>query len=455
MRILKEKKLFPDLNLCSVAIVGLGYVGLPLAVEIAKKRREIKSNFKKIIGYDINLNRINELKSYIDKSGEIKSQDLKCNDLINYTNDKTDLSNADVFIVTVPTPVNESNLPDLSALKNATKEIGEAIKKRYEKKASTIPLIIYESTVYPGATEEICIPILEKHSGLSFNNYELNSFHIGYSPERINPGDKSKNLINIIKVTSGSSELCANWVNNFYKLFISAGTHLAPSIKVAEAAKIIENTQRDLNIALINELAIICHRLNIDTLDVIDAASTKWNFLKFRPGLVGGHCIGVDPYYLAYKSKKEGYYPEVVLAGRRINERMAEWIVEQVVLQLSKRGQIVGGSKVLILGLTFKENCKDIRNTKVIKMIDSMKTYGIEPIVHDPIADPIEAKNKFNVNLKASLDSLGSYTVVLVAQKHDFYLNFNVNDWANLIVRDGFFFDIKGIVPRSLNPVRI
>ena len=276
-----DKEIFPDLNHCSVGIIGLGYVGLPLALEIAKKRSRLIShsnNSKNIIGYDLNPDRIQELNDGFDKSGEIAQEDLQNNSFLKFTNRKSDLNSVDVFIVTVPTPVNESNLPDLSSLKNATKEIGKSLKIRFENNPKSIPLVIYESTVYPGATEEICVPILEEYSGLSYNNEKLNSFHIGYSPERINPGDKSKSVKDIVKVTSGSSEESAEWVNNFYKLFITAGTHLAPSIKVAEAAKIIENTQRDLNIALINELAIICHRANIDTLDVIDAASTKWNF---------------------------------------------------------------------------------------------------------------------------------------------------------------------------------
>ena len=453
-----DKEIFPDLNHCSVGIIGLGYVGLPLALEIAKKRSRLIShsnNSKNIIGYDLNPDRIQELNDGFDKSGEIAQEDLQNNSFLKFTNRKSDLNSVDVFIVTVPTPVNESNLPDLSSLKNATKEIGKSLKIIFENNPKSIPLVIYESTVYPGATEEICVPILEEYSGLSYNNEKLNSFHIGYSPERINPGDKSKSVKDIVKVTSGSSEESAEWVNNFYKLFITAGTHLAPSIKVAEAAKIIENTQRDLNIALINELAIICHRANIDTLDVIDAASTKWNFLKFRPGLVGGHCIGVDPYYLAFKAKKDGYYPDIVLAGRRINERMGEWIVEQLVLQLSKRNLIVGGAKVLILGFTFKENCKDIRNTKVIKIINSMKSYGIIPHVHDPIADPLEVQNQYGIDLVSSLSTKEQYKAVLVAQKHDFYLNLGDSDWKNLLDKKGFIFDIKGIVPRELMPVRI
>ena len=306
-------------------------------------------------------------------------------------NNQSELANAEVFIITVPTPIDDTHIPDLSYLKEASKTVGIALKSRSKRELSNknkIPIIIFESTVFPGATEDICIPIIESESNLTLNSEEIEKgFVCGYSPERINPGDKDRTLVNIKKVTSGSNSECAEWINNFYGSFIKAGTFKAKSIKVAEAAKVIENTQRDLNIALVNELSIIFRKMSIDTLDVLEAASTKWNFHKFIPGLVGGHCIGVDPYYLTYKSNQLGYDPQVVLAGRRINNSMAFWIVEQLILEMARRSIIIGGSDVLILGFAFKENCRDIRNTKVIDMVSHLENYNINVDVVDPLID--------------------------------------------------------------------
>jgi len=383
-----------------IAVIGLGYVGIPLAVEFGKKFETI--------GYDINHQRIDELKNYHDRSLEMTSLELKSSKNLKYTINPNDLKSCNIFIITVPTPINNKNLPDLKPLKQSSRVVGKLLKKD--------DIVIYESTVYPGVTEDECVPILEKHSGLVFNK----DFYCGYSPERINPGDKVNTLNKITKITSGSTREIANEIDSLYKCIISAGTYLTPSIKVAEAAKVIENTQRDLNIALVNELSVIFEKLDIDTLEVLEAAGSKWNFLPFRPGLVGGHCIGVDPYYLTHKAEQVGYNPEVILAGRRINDNMAEYLVHQVVKHMSSNGIDISNSVVGVMGITFKENCPDIRNTKIIDVINVLKMWGIKVKVTDPWADKKEVKDLYDIVLE-KIDSNNKVDSLIVAVGHKEY----------------------------------
>ena len=381
----------------TIAVVGLGYVGLPLAVEFGKKFDTI--------GFDINTHRIEELNSGVDHTLEVSSEELKSSALLRFSADIETLRKATVFIVTVPTPIDEHRQPDLTPLIKASETIGKVIKKG--------DVVVYESTVYPGATEEDCIPVVERVSGLIFNT----DFFAGYSPERINPGDKEHRVTTIKKVTSGSTPEIAEFVDQLYRSIIVAGTHKASSIKVAEAAKVIENTQRDLNIALINELAVIFNKLNIDTEEVLLAAGTKWNFLPFRPGLVGGHCIGVDPYYLTHKAQSIGYHPEVILAGRRINDSMGRYVVSQLVKAMIARRVHVNGAKVLVLGLTFKENCPDVRNTKVVDIVSELKEYGMDADIYDPWVDPKEAQDEYGIN-PVQTPKAGEYDAVIIAVAH-------------------------------------
>ncbi len=457
--VLKMNINLPDLFNCKVAIIGIGYVGLPLAVEITKVKKCLntgKEVKRQIIGFDINQDRINDLNKDNDKTLEILNEDKKYFKEITFTSKVEDLANADIFIVTVPTPIDKAKKPNLQPLINANKTIGYVIKEK-DLKAKTSkqnppkPLIIFESTVYPGTTEEICVPIIEETSHLKHNE----DFFTGYSPERINPGDKKNRLATIKKVTSGSNFDTAKWVNSFYSSFIKAGTHICNSIKVAEAAKIIENTQRDINIALVNELSIIFKKMGIDTLDVLEAAGTKWNFHPFRPGLVGGHCIGVDPYYLTYKSEELGYYPQVVLAGRRINDGMSKWIMEQIVLSMAKLNLTIGGARILILGLTFKENCPDLRNTKVFDLISLANDYGMKCTVIDPWVNPKNIKDiNFEFHLEKPLKK--DYSCVILAVGHDLFKTYTKDEWESLISKkNGIIFDLKGIVPRELKPIRI
>lgn len=444
---------FPPVNNCTIGIIGLGYVGLPLAIEFATPQKCDQANAllsRRIIGFDINNSRLSELATGFDRTNEINREQITQAVNLTLTNDFQDLAHADVFIVTVPTPIDNAKRPNLNPLKQASKTVGRALKERQELGRDYIPIVIYESTVYPGATEEICVPILEEASGLVYNK----QFACGYSPERINPGDKQHTLTNIKKVTSGSTEESSIWIDCLYGSIIKAGTHRASSIAVAEAAKVIENTQRDLNIALINELAIIFNKLNIDTLDVLDAAGSKWNFLPFRPGLVGGHCIGVDPYYLTHKAEQVGYHPEVVLAGRRINDRMGEWIAEQVVKEMARERIPIGGSKVLILGITFKENCPDLRNTKVIDIINALIKYSIQSIVVDPLASKEEALREYGVKLNDSDFETIDCDAVIVAVAHDQFKSLSFEQWKQLS-NEKIIFDAKGIVPRELKPSRL
>lgn len=405
-----------------VAVVGLGYVGLPLAVEFGKKRRTI--------GYDLSASKVESYKRCVDPTGEVPFDDLKAASQLFVTTDPAELAQADYIVVAVPTPVDLAHQPDFASLVGASKAVGKYMKRG--------AIVIYESTVYPGATEEICIPVLEKHSGMKWKN----DFHVGFSPERINPGDKQHRLTTILKVVAGDDEDTLEKIAVLYESIISAGVHRASSIKVAEAAKVIENTQRDLNIALMNELAIIFDKLGIDTLEVLQAAGTKWNFLPFRPGLVGGHCIGVDPYYLTHKAEMVGYIPQVILAGRRINDSMAKFVAEQTIKQIIKADINVRGARVNVLGLSFKENCPDLRNSKVADLINELKSYGIEIHVHDPVANPEEARHEYGVELE-SWEDLPCADAVIVAVSHREFTDRPLTDFQSKVTDKGCFIDVK------------
>lgn len=421
------------LDQIKIAIIGLGYVGLPLAVEFSKKYS--------VIGFDINQRRIQELKIGTDHTKEVNNEDLN-NSLQNgliFTTDLLELNTCNTFIVTVPTPIDSFKFPDLSYLKNASEIIGSVIKSG--------DLIIYESTVYPGCTEEECVPILEQISGMKFNQ----DFFVGYSPERINPGDKIRTLPQIKKVTSGSTPEIANRVDDLYRSIILAGTHKAPSIKVAEASKAIENAQRDVNISFVNELALIFDRLGIDTNDVIEAAGTKWNFLKYKPGLVGGHCIGVDPYYLTYKAQSVGYHPQVILSGRRVNDNMGSFIANKAVKMMIQKDIQVKSSNALILGMTFKENCPDIRNTRVIDIYTELRTYGLHVDVFDPWANIDEVIKEYQIKC---LNSLGGskYSLIILAVAHNEFLQM---DLKSILEDKGIIFDSKSCLNRDLVDARL
>ena len=441
----------------------MGYVGLPLAIEFSKKIKCSHSNKifeRNILGFDINEKRLSELKSGHDSTNEVERVLLKKTHNLSFTSDVSQLFSADVFIITVPTPIDKVKNPDLSFLEKATATVGKALKGRTKINSKrnnfSAPIIIYESTVYPGATEEICIPILEKESNLKLNSKDPHKgFFCGYSPERINPGDKEHKISSITKVISGSDEESTLWINSLYSSIINAGTYIAPSIKVAEAAKVIENTQRDLNIALINELAIIFKKLGIDTLDVLEAASTKWNFMKFKPGLVGGHCIGVDPYYLIHKASEVGYHSQVILSGRKINDEMSDWVAEQLILELVKKNFKISESKIIVLGLTFKEDCPDLRNTRVVHLIRKLSSYGTELDIVDPIADKKMAQKMYGLNIKNEINTKSKYSAVLLTVSHRQFIDFKKEDWENLIDHNGIFMDLKGIIPRELLPFRL
>ncbi|WP_198265749.1 Vi polysaccharide biosynthesis UDP-N-acetylglucosamine C-6 dehydrogenase TviB [sulfur-oxidizing endosymbiont of Gigantopelta aegis] len=410
-----------------LAIIGLGYVGLPLAVEFAKKYP--------VIGFDINTSRITELKSGKDTTLELTSDELTQTGQLQYTSNVDDLKSCNVYIVTVPTPVDKHKNPDLSPLIKASEMIGELI--------SLGDIVIYESTVYPGATEEMCIPAIEQSSGLTFNQ----DFYAGYSPERINPGDKKHRVINILKVTSGSTPEVADYVDDLYQSIIIAGTHKASSIKVAEASKVIENTQRDVNIALMNELSHIFSRLDIDTEDVLKAAGTKWNFLPFRPGLVGGHCIGIDPYYLVHKAQEVGYNPEIIRASRRINDSMGNHIVNDMIRLMLKKRIHISESKILIMGLTFKENCPDLRNTRVIDMIAELHTYGAIVDVYDPWADSQEADKEYQLKLINELKN-EQYDAILLAVAHEEFATMGAEKIHQLGKASHVLYDIKHLLKK-------
>ncbi len=411
-----------------LAVLGLGYVGLPLAVGFGRQLPTL--------GFDVKRERIDELKQHRDHTLEVTPDELGGATHLKFSNDPKDLGSCNIFIVTVPTPIDRAKRPDLAPLEAASHTVGKAMARG--------GIAIFESTVYPGATEEVCVPIIERESGLKFNE----DFYAGYSPERINPGDKQHRLDTIRKVTSGSTPEAAEFVDALYRRVVSAGTHKASSIKVAEAAKVIENTQRDLNIALINELALIFHRMGIDTMDVLEAAGTKWNFLPFRPGLVGGHCIGVDPYYLTHKAQEIGYHPEVILSGRRINDGMGRHVAERVIRLMLERRIHVAGAKVLVLGLTFKENCPDLRNTRVTDIVDEFRACHADIDVYDPWVDRAEAKQAYNIDLASDLHS-GAYDAIVLAVAHHQFTEMGVSALRALGKPGCVLFDVKNVLPRG------
>ena len=406
-----------------VAVVGLGYVGLPLAVEFGKKFETI--------GFDLSDSKIASYKNYCDPTGEVSAEDLKAATRLSVSTDASTISKADFIIIAVPTPVDEAHIPDFSPLIGSSTTVG-----KHMKKGATV---VYESTVYPGATEEVCIPLLEKHSGMKWKQ----DFHVGYSPERVNPGDKERTITKIVKVVSGDDGPTSEAVAELYASVITAGVHRASSIKVAEAAKVIENTQRDLNIALMNELSLIFHRLGIDTLEVLKAAGTKWNFLPFRPGLVGGHCIGVDPYYLTHKADMLGYHPQVILAGRRINDGMAAYVAQQTIKGMINNGGTVKGAKVIVLGLTFKEDCSDLRNSKVADLVKELKEFGCDVAVHDPIAESVEAEHEYGISLTPWEQLPRNADAIVAAVSHQEYRAMPLAELTAGLRKGGVFTDVK------------
>lgn len=418
------------LNNAKIAIIGLGYVGLPLAVEFGKKY--------KVVGFDINESRIIELQNGIDRTKESSTTEILSSTMLSFSSKIDSIEDCNIFIVTVPTPIDQFKAPDLKPLVKASEMIGKVLKKG--------DIVIYESTVYPGCTEEVCVPVLEKTSGLIFNV----DFYCGYSPERINPGDKVNTLTKIKKVTSGSTEEIAEFVDDLYKSIIVAGTHKAPSLKVAEASKAIENAQRDVNISFVNELALIFDKLGIDTTDVIEAAGTKWNFLKYKPGLVGGHCIGVDPYYLAHKAESVGYHPQVILSGRRVNDNMGMFVANKVVKLMIQKGAVVKNAKALVLGITFKENCPDIRNSKVIDIYRELVQFGLDVDVYDPHADKEEVYHEYGVRL---CDTPVKYASIVLAVSHDEFITMDYQ--ALKQNSDSVIFDIKACLDRNIVDSRL
>jgi len=417
-----------------IGVIGLGYVGLPLAVEFGKKYQTI--------GFDISSQRIQELENGHDRTLEVADEDLKDVPMLRYTSKAEEMAACNHYIVTVPTPIDKNKRPDLTPLIKASETVGKVLSKG--------DIVIYESTVYPGATEDDCVPVLERFSGLVFNR----DFFCGYSPERINPGDKVHTVTKILKVTSGSTEEVGRKVDELYRSVITAGTFLASSIRVAEAAKVIENSQRDINIAFVNELAVIFKRMGIDTLEVLEAAGTKWNFLPFRPGLVGGHCIGVDPYYLTHKAQETGYNPEIILAGRRLNDNMGAFVAGRIVKLMIKKGQRIAGSKALLLGITFKENCPDIRNSRVIDIISELNEFGVQVETYDPWADPAEVKHEYGIKLikREDIDKNGPYDAIILAVSHD---KFKELDIAALKQKQSIVYDVKGILPAEVVDERL
>ncbi|ENV55932.1 hypothetical protein F951_03116 [Acinetobacter soli CIP 110264] len=423
-----------DLQNLRIAIIGLGYVGLPLAVEFGKHVA--------VVGFDIHQKRISELQQGQDHTLEVSADELQQAKHLHYSCDVSDLQDCNFFIVTVPTPIDQFKQPDLTPLIKASQTIGRALKKG--------DVVVYESTVFPGATEDVCVPILEQVSGLSFNQ----DFFAGYSPERINPGDKAHRVTNILKITAGSTPEIADYVDAVYRLIIEAGTHKAPSIKVAEAAKVIENTQRDVNIALINELAIIFNKMGIDTEAVLKAAGTKWNFLPFRPGLVGGHCIGVDPYYLTHKAQAIGYHPEIILAGRRLNDNMSMYVANQLIKTMNKKRIQIEDAKVLILGLTFKENCPDIRNTKIVDIVTELKDFNMQVDIYDPWADAEETRHEYAIDLVAQPEQ-GHYDAIILAVAHDQFKAMGSEAIHALGRANHVVYDLKYVLDHAQSDIRL
>jgi UDP-N-acetyl-D-glucosamine/UDP-N-acetyl-D-galactosamine dehydrogenase len=424
----------PSLDAVRIAVIGLGYVGLPLAVEFGKMRT--------VVGFDIQDDRISQLANGHDRTLEVSREELLAATGLSFSKDVEDISSCNLYIVTVPTPIDQYNRPDLTPLIRASETVGGVLKPG--------DTVIYESTVYPGATEEECVPVLERSSNLTFNR----DFFVGYSPERINPGDKAHRLPTILKVTSGSTPQVATLVDELYRSIITAGTYVAESIRVAEAAKVIENTQRDLNIALINELAIMFAKMGIDTEAVLRAAGTKWNFLNFRPGLVGGHCIGVDPYYLTHKAQSIGYHPEIILAGRRLNDGMGKYVASQMVKAMLARDILISQSRVLVMGLTFKENCPDLRNTRVIDVVREMEDYGIKVDIYDPLSSAEEAEVEYNVApISGPVDN--AYDGIIIAVAHDEFRNMGADSIRKLCKKNGIIYDLKYILDASQSDIRL
>ena len=423
-----------NINKLKIAVIGLGYVGLPLAVEFGKQHS--------VVGFDINASRIAALMAGTDHTLEVSDEELAVAIHLRYSSDIQKLKDCNFFIVTVPTPIDSSKQPDLTPLITASKAVGSLLKKD--------DIVVYESTVYPGATEEVCVPVLEEVSGLIFNQ----DFYAGYSPERINPGDKEHRVTNILKVTAGSTPEVADFIDEVYNLIITAGTHKAPSIRVAEAAKVIENTQRDVNIALINELAVIFNKMGIDTEAVLKAAGTKWNFLPFRPGLVGGHCIGVDPYYLTHKAQAIGHNPEIILAGRRLNDSMGEYVVTQLVKTMIKKRIQIEGAKVLVLGLTFKENCPDVRNTKVIDIVHELQKYNVEIDVHDPWINANEANREYSIT-PISQPVSNQYDGIILAVAHEQFIKMGIEKIRALGKDNHVLYDLKYLFTKEDTDIRL
>jgi len=423
-----------DLKKIRIGVVGLGYVGLPLAVEFGRKFPTV--------GFDVKEARVAQLRAGKDVTLEVSDDEMQQAGKLTYSSDVADIAHCNYYIVTVPTPIGDGNRPLLTPLKNASIAIGGVLRKD--------DIVVYESTVYPGATEEFCVPFLERESGLTFNE----DFFVGYSPERINPGDKQHRLPSILKVTSGSTPQVADFVDTVYQSIITAGTHKTSSIKVAEAAKVIENTQRDVNIALVNELAMIFERVGIDTEEVLEAAGTKWNFLPFRPGLVGGHCIGIDPYYLTYKAQQLGYNPEMILAGRRINDNMSIYVASRIMKLMLKRGMQPRESRVLFLGLTFKENCPDVRNTKVVDIVSELESYGANVDVHDPWVDELEARQEYGIDLTAD-PGKEAYDVVVLAVAHDQFRQLGADGVRQYGKPGAVVYDIKYLLPAEASDDRL
>ena len=442
--------IYPDLYNCNIAVIGLGYVGLPLAMEFAERKICSFSGEKmsrNIVGFDSKLSRIKDLKNNIDKTGEKTANELKNKKNIIFTNNPKDIVLSDIFIVTVPTPINDKKEPDLEFLKSASILIGKTLSLR---KSELIPIIIFESTVFPGATEEFCAPLIENSSGLTYQK----DFLCAYSPERINPGDKTKKLIDIVKITSGCNNTCSKWVDDFYRSIINTGTYMAKSIKVAEAAKVIENTQRDINIALVNELSIIFSKMDIDIFDVLDAASTKWNFLNFRPGLVGGHCIGIDPYYLTWKTEQIGYKPEMILSGRKLNEKMSSIFLEKIIDHLKVQNKQVKATKMLIMGAAFKEDCPDIRNSKIFDFLTKALKKGFNIKIYDPIADFSNLEKSFKKYIIYKLPENREYDVLVISVAHAVFKKYRMKKYLQILKKNGFIFDIKGILKKNDNVIR-
>ena len=424
----------PPRNDLKIAVIGLGYVGLPLAVYMAR-------HFP-VVGFDIDAGRIDELKRGIDRTRELNAQELADSNRISFSTDAGALKDRNFYIVTVPTPIDDAKRPDLTALTGASRTVGAALSKG--------DVVVYESTVYPGLTEEICVPIIEQASGLAYNT----DFFLGYSPERINPGDPKHRLPDIVKVTAGSTPGAADLVDYVYSRIVTAGTHKVSSIRVGEAAKVIENIQRDVNIALVNELAMLFNQLGLDTTEVLEAAGTKWNFQPFRPGLVGGHCIGVDPYYLTHKAESVGFHPQMILAGRRINDGMPGYVADEIVKTMVRRKQRVDTARVLVMGLTFKENCPDTRNTKVIDLVEELKELVAEVVIYDPVADADAARHEYGIALETSLPA-GPFDAVVLAVKHERIAQMGDREIRALLAPNGVIYDVKGVLPAAASHGRL